>query len=167
MSPSVVSCPFLACFQSVVPVLSLLGCRVVRCAAGADRRHLCWYGTIVVVVLKWSWGIESIWMQYTSHSCQYGAEQEQQNNLQTWLVPDKGGQVWRGTAWECRFREEAAVGVWKTWEDGLKNSSDRAEAVWDELLSLNWKWEIIFASWLSLGIQLNTQVIIRFDFHIE
>lgn len=60
MPPSLVSCPFLAYFQSVIPVLSLLGCRVVGSAAEADRRHLCWYGTIVVVVLKWSWGAESI-----------------------------------------------------------------------------------------------------------
>lgn len=52
--------PSLVYFQSVIPVLCLLGCRVVRSAAEADGRHLCWYITIVEVVWKWSWGVETI-----------------------------------------------------------------------------------------------------------
>lgn len=67
------------------------------------------------------------WTQYTSYSCQHGAAQQQQDDLQTQLVPDAEGQVWRGTT--GKSREEATMGVWRTWEDGLKNRSDRAKAV--------------------------------------
>lgn len=85
---SLVSCCFLACFQLVIPVLFLLGCRVVKCAAVVGGRHLCLYWVVVLMVLKrWSRGTEGICFSklFIAVSMQQNsryavAKQQQQNN---------------------------------------------------------------------------------------